>query len=89
MLGIAAWAMGKENLSFIRKQIGLLSWRHALLALVIPAGPALLPALAVYLFDRADWAAHSFGKLDPPRILDYFGAPEGWMLALLLAAFAE
>jgi membrane protease YdiL (CAAX protease family) len=49
----------------------------------------LLPSLLIYLHDRADWAAHSYGRFHPPLFGDYFGVPEAWMLALFFNAFAE
>ena len=88
-LPIAVWAMGKNNWRFIRQQIQPPTWSYAGLGLAIPAVPALLPSLLIYLHDRANWVAHSFGKFEPPQIGDYFGAPEIWMLALFLGAFAE
>jgi|GEM_PF-5634202 len=87
--GIAIWAMGKDNWKYIREQIELPTLLYAGIGLAIPAGAALLPSLALYIYDRADWAAHAFRRLDPPRFGGYFGAPEAWMVALFLAAFAE
>jgi membrane protease YdiL (CAAX protease family) len=86
---IAVWAMGKDNWKYIRQQIQLPTPSYAGLGLAIPAGAALLPSLVFYAFNRADWAAHSFGKLDPPLFGDYFGVPQVWMLTLFLGAFAE
>jgi len=88
-LGIAVWAMGKDNWKYTRWQIRMPEWRSAGLGLAIPVVAALLPSVVMYLFARADWAAHAFGRLDPPRLEDYFTAPELWMAALFLAAFAE
>ena len=88
-LPIAVWAMGKDNWKYIRQQIQLPTWSYVGLGLAIPALPVLLPSLLIYVHDRANWAAHSFGKLEPPQVGQYFGVPEAWMAALFLAAFAE
>jgi membrane protease YdiL (CAAX protease family) len=88
-LPIAIWAMGKDNRKFIRQQIQIPKLSYAGLGLAIAALPVLLPSLLVYLYDRADWAAHSYGKFHPPLFGDYFGVPEAWMVTLFFAAFAE
>ena len=88
-LPIAIWAMGKDNRKFIRQQLQLPTLSYAGLGLAIPALSTLLPSLLIYLHDRADWAAHSYGRFHPPLFGDYFGEPEAWMVALFLAAFAE
>src|SRR5262249_53939747 len=88
-LPIAVWAMGKDNRKLIRQQIQLSALSFAGLGLAVPAVPALLPSLLIYVHDRANWAAHSFGKFEPPRIGDYLGTPELWMVALFFGAFAE
>lgn len=81
--------MGKDNRKYTRWQIQMPNWRSVGLGLAIPVVAALLPSVVMYLFARADWAAHAFGRLDPPRLEDYFAEPELWMVALFLAAFAE
>jgi membrane protease YdiL (CAAX protease family) len=86
---IAAGAMGKDNWKYIRQKIQLPTLRYAGLGLAIPTVPALLTSLLIYVRDRAYWAAHSFGKLEPPRTEHYFSAPQAWMVALFLGAFAE
>lgn len=88
-LSIAIWAMGKENRNFIRRQIQLPKLSYVGLGLGIPALATRLPSLVMYLHDRADWAAHAYGRLEPPRMADYLGVPELWTLASFLGAFAE
>jgi len=46
------------------------------LGLAITVAASLLPSVVMYLFARADWVANAFGRLDPPRLKDYFTAPE-------------
>ena len=86
---ISVWVMGEDNWKFIRRQIRLPAFRYAVIGLAIPAGAALLPSLAGYLFDRAEWAAYALGKFEPPRLGAYLYVPEVWMVALFLGAFAE
>lgn len=88
-LPIAIWAMGKENRKFVRELLRPPRLSYVGLGLGLAALSALLPSLLIYLHDRAYWAAHAFGKLEPPRIGDYLGVPEAWTLALFLAAFGE
>ncbi len=89
LFGMAVWAIGKDNRRYIRQQMRFPNWRYAGLGLMIPTLPALLPSIVMYLFARADWAAHAFGSLEPPWLGDYFVLPEPWTVALFLAAFAE
>ena len=86
---IAVCAMGKDNWKFIDQQIRMPTLQYMGLGLAVPAVASWLPSLLVYLHDRADWAAHSYGKFHPPVFGDYLGTPEAWMVTLFLAAFAE
>jgi len=87
--GFAFWAMGKENREFIRRQVQLPTLRDAGIALAIPTAMTGSLAFLKYLYDRANWAAFSLPRLDPPQLGEYFAVPDAWTVTLLLAAFPE
>lgn len=89
VVGIALCIMGREGRLTVRSSIRLpgLSW--SLLALAFPACIDFLISTGQYLVDRAHWAAHDFGKFEPPQFGSYFAVPDVWFLLIFFAAFFE
>lgn len=84
-LGIA----GRQNRQALRALIRVPQYVYFAIATAFPIGIAVFMSVGQYLLDRAAWAAHDFGKLDPPQFGSYFDLPEPWLLLLFLAALLE
>jgi membrane protease YdiL (CAAX protease family) len=63
--------------------------KYAGFALAIPIGIGVLLSMGQYLFDRAQWAAHDFGRFSPPQFRNYFDLPDPWLLLVFFAALFE
>jgi membrane protease YdiL (CAAX protease family) len=87
--GITLCIMGSEARQTVRSSIRLPTLRWSLLALAFPACIDLLISTGQYAVDRAHWAAHDFGRLEPPQFGSYFGVPDIWFLLLFFAALFE
>jgi membrane protease YdiL (CAAX protease family) len=83
------WIAEKEDRQVIWKTIRLPEPKYAGLSLAIPIGIAVVLSTGQYLFDRAQWAAHNFGNMDPPQFGSYFTFPDPWLLLLFFAALFE
>lgn len=92
LLGISLYALGTRGRTAARLSLKLPEPRFAAVAFLLPAAAyALIPAVH-FVFDRRHWAAHDFGRLDPPLLSTYFdlsrlGQP--WIVFLFLGAFTE
>jgi len=89
VFAVILWIAGRGDREVIWKTIRLPEPMHVGLALVIPVGIGVLLTTGQYLFDRAQWAAHNFGNMDPPQFGSYFTFPDAWFLLLFLPAFFE
>jgi membrane protease YdiL (CAAX protease family) len=89
VLGIALCIMGREGRETVRSSIRLPDLKWPLLALAFPTGIDVFISAGQYLLDRAQWAAHDFGKFEPPQFGSYFNVPGIWFLLLFFAAFFE
>ena len=89
VFAVILWIAGKEDRKVIWKTIRLPEPKYACLSLAIPIGIAGLLSTGQYLFDRAQWAAHNFGNMDPPQFGSYFTFPDPWLLLLFFAALFE
>jgi membrane protease YdiL (CAAX protease family) len=81
--------MGRESRQVIRNATELPKPRHVALGLVFPIGIAVLLSTGQYLVDRAQWAAHDFGRFSPPQFGAYFDLPDPWLLLAFFAALFE
>ncbi len=86
---VISWIAGKEGRQVIWKTIRLPEPKYAGLSLAIPIGIAVLLSTGQYLFDRAQWAAHNFGNMDPPQFASYFTFPDPWLLLVFFPALIE
>lgn len=89
---VAVLVMGEYGRKAARASLQLPELRFALFGLGIPIVISFLISFFQYGYDRAQWAAHDFGKFSPPQLAAYFAAPSSWRWSLLLmifAAFAE
>ena len=89
VLGIALGIMGREGRETVRSLIRLPDLGWPLLALAFPTGIDVFISLGQYVLDRAQWAAHDFGKFAPPQFGSYFNVPDIWLFLLFLGAFCE
>jgi len=89
VLGIALCIMGKEGRETARSSIRLPGLRWPLFALAFPIGIDIFISVGQYVLDRAYWAAHYFGKFEPPQFGSYFDVPDIWFLLLFFDAFFE
>jgi membrane protease YdiL (CAAX protease family) len=89
VFGITLCIMGREGRQTVRSSIRLPTLRWSLLALAFPTGIDLLISTGQYVVDRAHWAAHDFGRFEPPQFGSYFGVPDIWFLLLFFAALFE
>src|SRR6267143_5871360 len=89
IFAVISWIAGKEDRQVIWKTIRLPEPRYAGLSVAIPIGIAVLLSTGQYLFDRAQWAAHNFGNIDPPQFGSYFTLPDPWLLLLFFPALFE
>ncbi len=89
VFAVILWITGKEDRKVIWKTIRLPEPKYAGLSLAIPIGIAGFLSTGQYLFDRAQWAAHNFGNMDPPQFGSYFTFPDPWLLLLFFAALFE
>jgi membrane protease YdiL (CAAX protease family) len=89
IFAVISWIAGKEDRQVIWKTIRLPEPRYAGLSVAIPIGIAVLLSTGQYLFDRAQWAAHNFGNMDPPQFGSYFTLPDPWLLLLFFPALFE
>jgi membrane protease YdiL (CAAX protease family) len=83
------WIMGKESRQVIRNAAKLPEPRYVALGLAFPIGIAVLLSIGQYLVDRAQWAAHDFGRFSPPQFGTYFDLPDPWLLLAFFAALFE
>jgi membrane protease YdiL (CAAX protease family) len=90
LLAIAVAVLGKPGWQEARRVLRFPGVHALLLAAALTTAITLGGAAAQYLFDRAQWAAHS-GSLDAPRFAEYFSWLRGWSAVLVFAgaAFAE
>jgi membrane protease YdiL (CAAX protease family) len=92
MVGMVLLISGKSGREAARKALRLPESRGVLLALLLPVVIGLGCASLQYGIDRADWAAHNFGKTSPPQFYSYLDAGSAWdpwLLFLVFGAFAE
>jgi len=89
VLGVVLWVMGKEGRQIVRNTVRLPAPKWFGLALALPIGISIALSSGQYLVDRASWAAHNFGRYEPPRFSAYFDFPDGWLLLLIFSAFFE
>jgi membrane protease YdiL (CAAX protease family) len=89
VFAVISWIAGKEDRQLIWKTIRVPEPTYAGLSLAIPIGIAVLLSTGQYLFDRAQWAAHNFGNMDPPQFGSYFTLPDPWLLLLFFPALFE
>jgi membrane protease YdiL (CAAX protease family) len=88
-LGFALWLAGDAERRILRGLIRLPQYVYFFVALAFPIGICAAISAGQYFFDRAAWAAHDFGRLDPPQLASYFALPDPWLLLLFFAAFFE
>lgn len=89
---LAILILGKSSIGSARSSLQLPEPRFAFFGLVLPVLLSFIISLSGYGLDRAQWAAHDFGKALPPRLGDYFSFGDSWRWTLILmtfAAFAE
>jgi membrane protease YdiL (CAAX protease family) len=89
VFGITLCIMGREGRQTVLSSIRLPTMRWSALALAFPAGVELLISTGQYVVDRAHWAAHDFGRFEPPQFRSYFGVPDIWFFLLFFAALFE
>jgi membrane protease YdiL (CAAX protease family) len=89
MLGVLLWIMGEENRQVIWSTVRLPEPRHAALGLSFPVGITVLISTSQYLFARAQWVAHDFGRSAPPTFSSFFELPDPWLYLLIFSALFE
>lgn len=92
LLIVVLWFLGESSRKDARNSMQLPEPRFAFFAALLPIGICGSVGAAKYLVDRADWAAHYFGKTWPPEFSAYFefaGIRDPWLLLLIFGAFAE
>jgi membrane protease YdiL (CAAX protease family) len=88
-LGLALWIAGRDSRRILCRWIRLPRLAYLVIALAIPIAITLALTTGQYLVDRADWAAHNFGRLDAPQFASYFGHFNPWLLLNFFSAFFE
>jgi membrane protease YdiL (CAAX protease family) len=89
LLGFTLCVVGRNGRRKVRNSVRTTEPGVFFLAPAIPIGIALIISTGHYLFDRAQWATHSFGNNPPPQIGSYFNLPDPWLLLLFYAALSE
>ncbi len=88
-LVFALWIAGRQNRQVLRTLIRVPQYVYFAIAMAFPIGISVFISVCQYLLDRAAWAAHDFGRLNPPQFGSYFDLPEPWLVLLFLSAFLE
>jgi len=92
LAGISFYIAGKPERNAARNSLRLPEPQFALVALSLAVAICAAVPTAHYLFDRAQWGAHDFGKYATPLYSDYFDLGSVWQLSILMlvfGAFAE
>jgi membrane protease YdiL (CAAX protease family) len=88
-LCIALWVITKDGRQMIGSWFRLTNRNYFLLALGSCSAAATFAPIAMFLYQRAYWAAFEYGKTDPPELTDYFILPTVSVVTPLLAAVLE
>jgi membrane protease YdiL (CAAX protease family) len=89
---VAILILGEFGRKNARSSLQLPKPRFALFGLMLPVLITFVISALQYGYDRAQWAAHDFGRRMPPLLASYFSLNDAWGMALVLdvfAAFAE
>jgi len=89
VLGVALCIMGRDGRESVRSSIRLPDLRSFLLAVAFPTSIDVFISSGQYVLERAQWAAHDFGRLGPPQFGLYFKVPDILLLLLIFGAFFE
>jgi membrane protease YdiL (CAAX protease family) len=91
LVALAAVVLGEQGRREARRSLRFPGVRFLLLGAALIVVITAAGSGAQFLFDRAQWAAHRSGLLDPPQPADYFGWIRGWkyIYLVLVPAFAE
>jgi len=88
-LSIVLWVITDTGRQMIVRRFRIPNRNYFLAAAAFTSAVALFVPVSVYLYDRARWAALSYGKLGPPDIGDYFSTPSLFVVTAILAAISE
>ncbi|HEV2198129.1 MAG TPA: type II CAAX endopeptidase family protein [Candidatus Acidoferrum sp.] len=80
------WRQEKESM---KRALRLPDPKEMFLAATFAIGIDVLISMGQYLLERAQWAAHNFGRLGPPQLEAYFSLPDPWLFLMLFGAFCE
>lgn len=85
---IGVFVLGREKTGTLLYLFRFPPPASALVAIGLPLVVSFSTPLALYIFDRVQWAAHLYGKYSPPMPSHYFDLSKSWHLWLFLLVFA-
>jgi len=88
-LGVIRWIGGTAFGKTVRTSLRLPRLAYFLAGAAMPVTIAIILSTGNYLFDRASWAAHEFGKQVAPLFHAYFTVPDPWLYLMFFAALFE
>jgi membrane protease YdiL (CAAX protease family) len=86
---VAILLIGTSGSQEVQRAVSWCRPLYLVLGALFALGVSASISVGQYVFDRVDWAAHSFGMTDPPQFWDYFHVPRVILLWLFFAALAE
>jgi membrane protease YdiL (CAAX protease family) len=89
VLCVAFWVMSAAGRRMVLDKLRIPNRNFFLLALGWAGAIAAAVPAAIYLYDRAHWAAFNYGKYGPPELTNYFTAPHIWAVGAIASAVIE
>ncbi|MFZ0522217.1 MAG: CPBP family intramembrane glutamic endopeptidase [Candidatus Acidiferrales bacterium] len=86
---VAMLLIGTSGAQEVQRAVSWCRPRYLALGALFAFGVSAFISTGQYVFDRVDWAAHSFGMIDPPQFSAYFHIPRVILLWLFFAALGE
>lgn len=89
LIGLASLVVGNEGWIEMRQSLSIARFRYIVPALAFPLGIAGLLIIINFAYERIQWAAHDFGRIESPNLWMPSHLPRPWFLLWFLAALAE
>jgi membrane protease YdiL (CAAX protease family) len=87
LVGIALYILGGSGRSAAWTSLKLPEPRYALAALLLVVAIGAVVPAGHFVLDRMQWAAHDFGKYDPPQMSSYIDLTSIWHLSIVMLVF--
>ena len=86
-VALAISILGSKTTDTFRRLFRVPDLGSLMIAFLLPVTATFAAPAAHYVFDRVQWAAHSFGKYSPPQPSQYFDLSNVWHLWVFLLIF--